>query len=401
MVYSVRILQVSFSPIGGAGKVASLTQQMFSEISGVESEAMFLHESNLRESPLQTPAIFGRSMMDEFFLKKKGENSMLSVVRALEQRLVTSLRPDVIHLHWWYDLDLAQLASDFPNAKFVVSLHDDRALTGGCHSSGSCESFDSGCKNCPIVRPVFRHQVARSFSATRDSLQGLGNVHFIAPSEEMLRKAKKAGLSDMGSLSVIPNPIDPGFLETTTNYAPELESRSNDFVLGFIAQNLDDPNKRISKAFDLVRRLHDRQIDVTLEIVGGGGDKLDKTISRNLGPLKTNELIAVARRWDALVSCSMFENAPLSIVEMASLGIPVISDETLASGGLLEKTGQRSLIRSWDLGPTDGELISIIEMLASERSTISSRLIEETQSNFGWYKIKKQLMQVYGLETGS
>jgi glycosyltransferase involved in cell wall biosynthesis len=229
----------------------------------------------------------------------------------------------------------------------------------------------------------------------------LGEVHFIAPSEEMMRKAKKAGLADIGSLSVIPNPIDPRFLESTTSHAFELESKSNDFVLGFIAQNLDDPNKRISKAFDLVRSLHDRQIDVKLEIVGGGGDKLDKTISRNLGTLKANELISVARRWDALVSCSMFENAPLSIVEMASLGIPVISDETLASGGLLEKTGQTSLIQSWDSGPTDSELKSIIEMLASERSTLSSRLIEETRANFGWYEIKKQLLQVYGLETGS
>lgn len=38
---------------------------------------------------------------------------------------------DLIHLHWWQGSDLKKLHADNPTARFVFSLHDDIAHTGG------------------------------------------------------------------------------------------------------------------------------------------------------------------------------------------------------------------------------------------------------------------------------
>ena len=56
-------------------------------------------------------------------------------------------RADVLHLHAFYNLvSVRNFLRMFPRKKKVVTLHDERFFTGGCHYQMDCEQLEIGCR---------------------------------------------------------------------------------------------------------------------------------------------------------------------------------------------------------------------------------------------------------------
>ena len=102
---------------------------------------------------------------------------------------------DVVHLHWIsFFADYPSFFGSIPDhVPIVWTLHDMNPFTGGCHYSNGCESFRSGCGNCPQVRSPGVQDV--SFDSFRIKSKALNrkNLHVVTPSRwlgELARKSK-------------------------------------------------------------------------------------------------------------------------------------------------------------------------------------------------------------------
>lgn len=388
----MRILQVSFSPKGGAGTVAKNTADLLEKKAGLETQLCFLHPSTLRDSPFYNPGTTVRAALDEYLIKSNESKSMLSVLRSKPRVRLGLSGFDVVHLHWWQGLDLLELRRRNPKAKFVLSLHDDRAFTGGCHSSGTCIGYESGCTTCPITRSPFLGLTRREFLRTRNSYGAIGNLEFVAPTNQMKVMAENSGISKLGKINMIPNPISEEFFGKEGKHR---ESSRMSFKLGFVAANVADSNKRLSYAVSLIDNLRLRGLDVELEVVGGGNYSSNPPNVSFLGPLSQERLSETASSWAALVMSSKYENSPMTIVEMAALGVPTISHDVGGVQEILSATNQAPIVESWS-NKLPGEVLDKIEdNLKSANPVFRSAIRNKAIANFGPDTILQALERVY------
>lgn len=388
---------MSFSPFGGAGVVASRTHELLRSLPGIYSRVHFLHPTNLRINPLMQPSLTIRSLADEYFVKFPAASQMITLLRGQSKKVSVGPEPDVIHLHWWYDYDIQWLVKRYPKAKFVITLHDDRAWTGACHSTAGCMKFLEGCNACPIVRPAFHGLVSRRFRDTRQDLERFERIHFVAPTQHMKEVASIAGLSDIAPISVVPNPADGVFWNRPKSLIRQKTTTDHVFIrLGFISQNLNDPNKNLDRAIKLAEILTKGGYPTNLELVGYGTPKTKSNLVTTLGPRSPRQIADIASKWNALVSCSDSENSPLTLVEMAALGIPTITHPSPGVEELLKKTGQRATVSDWDAfleSPSSDELRRIVDLCSS---TSDHEIASQAKLSFGPERITRQLLEVYG-----
>lgn len=399
----MRVLQLSFSPLGGAGTVALRTHRILNPVDGVDSSVFFLHPTNLRSNPTYDLALTGRSFLDELLVKNGKSKSMVTVLRRGKANDLPEIEPDVVHLHWWYDFDPNWLVRRYPHSRFVITLHDDRAFTGGCHSVGNCAKFLNGCAGCPIVRPFFRSLIESRFREMRDGLSKFESLSFISPSESMRKVASAAGLGDIAPIQVISNPVDDVYWESASSQAHGYRTRHRDSELrfGFIAQNLNDPNKNTERAISLVKTLNERGVRTKLELIGGGGVKADAELFLNHGSLSPEDLASKAYFWDSIISCSDSENAPLVIAEMAALGLPTITHSTPSTDELLHKTGQHPIVRDWGAFPENDVVAFLEEFIGQNSIRMRDMIREKAELNFGPRVITDKLLEVYDPRSAS
>ena len=391
----MRILQASFSPLGGAGRVARNTAKLLRAHTDHDVENFFVHRSNIRQDPLSVPSITASSLFDEYVVKRSDEKSMVSLLRSKGSALFPSAGYDIIHLHWWQDFDLEKLAFQNSSAKFVLTLHDDRAFTGACHSSGACEQHESGCKACPIVRAPFRPLVRREYVRARELLSNLPSVCFVAPSKGILETAKNSGLDEIGDIAFIPNPISEAFAELDESQIGTRAKEDDEIInVGFIAENLDDSNKRLYLAIDLVRRLRSSGMNLMIQVVGRSSNKFKENWIDHRGTLAPEQIVELSRAWAALIVSSEFENAPLIIAEVGMLGVPTISDSSGGMGEILQLTGQSPMIEDWD-SLSENETLEIGKFISGENNQLGGSIRAASRKNFGFDSIVGKLLEVY------
>lgn len=331
----MKIAQVAFSSSGGAGKVASTLNEELRK-QNYESQLIVATKNSLWQAPWKSPGTSLASALDEFVIKRRSSKSMISVARNLQPIKMRHGGFDVVHFHWWQGIDLMEWRLNNPSALFVFTMHDERIFTGGCHSTAGCQLFLQDCQRCPIVWPIFRPSVSHEFVKTRRILESLGSVAFTAPSAWMVDQAKIAKLNELGQISLVRNPLNPSFLDQKVD-TPEGKTREH--VFGFVAQNPDDPNKRLKFAEKVVSELRSRGMSVSLRIVGTATES-SKPGVKYLGQLNASDLAREASTWSAFVSTSVSENSPLVFVEMATLGVPIVASPNAGSSEMLRILGQ-------------------------------------------------------------
>ena len=385
------VLQVSFSSSGGAGTVASTTNEILIR-KGISSTTHFLTDSSLRADPIANARYIPPSLVDEYLVKKNGQSSMFSLARSHYSPEIFESNAQVIHFHWWQDFNLPRIASLNPKAKTVFSLHDDRAFTGGCHSSGLCRQFESGCTNCPIARPLFRDLVKKNFQSTRADFELSPRRHFIAPTEAIKNKAISSRLADSSSISIVPNPIAESFWNSGTR---DTEGSNEALLLGFVAANLSDKNKRIELALSVVRRFREVGHNCKLVTVGSNLPSALKSEVIYLGKLTSDEIASKAKDWDAVIISSIYENSPVVIGEMAALGVPVIADEKVKISESLKMFGQEPVATDLEQLGDPEKILNVIELLRSFDARKREQLRLLARKQIGADSIFRKLMSIY------
>lgn len=221
----------------------------------------------------------------------------------------------------------------------IWTMHDMWNFTGICHHAGLCDGYKNACGDCPLLgKRCSPGDLSNTVWNKKKRLYSQpGKLRFVAVSSWLAEKASESGLLGSLPVDVIPNAFP--FPEMPA--APRIADGRFRVVMG--AARLDDPIKGLPLLVEATRVLAARHPEVAsrMELVTFGGVRNPESLAgfavahRHLGPVKPEDVPSVYLDADAVVSSSLYETLPGTLVEGQAYGcIPVSFD----------RGGQRDII---------------------------------------------------------
>lgn len=317
---------------GGAGGVLTNLSAGFDSM-GHETVQLRSAVSTLRAHPFRKPGLTLSAFVDNYLLKAPDWPSLVSLSRDKVSQIKTRDLEDLdlIVIRWNNGVLMpGEIPSGLP---MIWGLPDQNTFTGVCHYSGDCSRFATGCQNCPALRPLASSLAAANLQRKIESYGNFERLHFVAPSQWMLKKAESSQLSNF-SISHIPNPIHSDFLHRETS-GKKLQAKLN---IGFAATNVLDPLKGFRDILPVLNTLSS-QNSIQIHVAG----HLAKTAGLNTDNFNLwghqdsrDDFICFLDELDYLVVPSKQEAAGMVALEAMARGVlPIVSK----NGGLSEQLG--------------------------------------------------------------
>lgn len=327
MQSKLKIIHFSTGHLGGAGLAARRLNQALNQ-RGLDSTFIAFEQNSFH--PSEHEVSFHRSTTVKFLSKlvtyidlRLSKKVFFSLFNrdSLKLNYFTQYKEKntILHFHNFFNLASEQTILELSNNGYnvVVTLHDQRFFTGGCHYAFECKAFESSCANCPQVPGALRPLVTRKKRLSKKLATRSTGLSLIAPSRWIQEAAIKSRIGSPNQIEFIPNTLGPDFLPNFNN--PSNLSRTGSYVLGIASM---DTNSFI-KGSDLVDklRIEARENQFPLEFIS----------------MKDFSGIGAAEKFwesiDCLLVLSRADNSPNVIHEAKSLGIPIIANPL---GGITE-----------------------------------------------------------------
>lgn len=332
------VRHISFSSSGGAGRVANQLVAALPNF-GYLAELDVVTNNDVRSILTRHPIVAATALLDFFVVRSPNVHQLVSLTRKSVWRKPNDfLGVDLLHLHWTPGaISISDGLLSAITQPLVWTMHDMWPVTGGCHHALQCQNFTSGCSRCPVVRPSFRRAIENHAENKRRVISDIPNIVVCAPSQWLVRQIQRSYIGLDLDVRYVPNPIEEGFYESPDSSEPPsttvksvLESIPSDaFVVGLVAKNLDDPNKRLGVALNLIKGVSTGKNIRPVVLLLVGDTKVAKKIAsaeiRHVGTLQSvvDRKFAYSRM-DVLLSISEAETAPLVVDEALTCGTPVI-----------------------------------------------------------------------------
>lgn len=241
---------------------------------------------------------------------------------------------DIVQLHWIAKhLHQPRLLESLRNIPVVWTLHDMNAFTGGCHYSGGCERFQTGCGHCPQLRSPAESDVSRQLISIKDAGLRRLDLHVVAPSRWLLDAARSSHLfRHAQSFHHIPYAMELGKPdpEQTRSLRQHERVGEDEAIIIFGAMDLDSPRKGGRELFAALEALTRRPLQRRFRLwTFGAGDpasKLPEGVSHRHFGMVTDaaRLRTIYSAGDVFVLPSLEDNLPLTGIEAMAAGTPVI-----------------------------------------------------------------------------
>jgi glycosyltransferase involved in cell wall biosynthesis len=394
----MRILHVSFSKSGGAGRAANLISSQLAAL-GHESKFIYLCESGLSSEFYKHPLISGAAIFDNYFITQRRNTSLFSILRDKLSADLLFEEYDVIHLHWTPGIfsqnDLINLSK--LNKKIVWTLHDMLPITGGCHHAFDCQQFESLCHSCPRARPVFKGIIKNNFNSKLHIYRMIHNMQITAPSKWLLELSKKSKLLGRYNHVKINNPIEDSWFGKPINSRRinQVNNKTRNLIIGFSALNANLSSKGIlnfMETFNTVYQKYNLDFGYEFHIIGEFSKRYNEKNLKVSGKiLSTDGLINEYKKIDIFINPSHSENSPLNIIEAGALGIPTLCRKI---GGMTELVLDG--INGYSFSEPDDALAKIIKLLPTKLYTIISNNARDlSKENHSSLKIANNFLELY------
>jgi len=360
---------------GGASQTAELLNHSLYE-NGIDSSILpnvFINNSYLAKVKSKKTTLL--NMLDAKshyeFLSSKSTDRILNIHKIKETY-------SLLHIHNWYNLlSPSQLSKISRIMPVVITAHDERLLTGGCHTTLGCSEYLNGCSKCPASKFLNR--------SIQKSLQETNNLNYekigiVTPSvwlrEKIQRKLQHIDVNQY-KLASIPNLIDPIFF----NFANKkgIHTDREKFNILFVAANTQTKIKNLKtlvEAHQILRRKSPSyRTHAQLHLVGAGGIDYKNTAVISHGFLSKPELQQLMGEIDLCCIPSIADNFPSVVAESQLSSVYVLGSNV---GGIPEMLDMGSM---GDLfTPTVEELVDSIEIRFMKRKIDSFDLIKDIRN---------------------
>lgn len=253
---------------------------------------------------------------------------------------------DILNVHWINNsfLSLKNIKELVYLKKPIVwHLHDMWLFTGGCHYTGDCKNYLSGCGNCPVLKYSGPSDLSKSHFNEKQKMFQKANLTIVAPSQWLANLAAKSALLKHCKVVHIPNPIDVNYY-CPSNKQQAKESLGLDpkkkYVL-FGAMNTNDERKGftyLKEALNLLSK-GNSALKSNVEVLSFGkilkGENVELGFKLNeLGSIsEVSKIITLYNASELFVIPSLEDNLPNTVLEAMACGVPVVGFET---GGIPE-----------------------------------------------------------------
>jgi hypothetical protein len=160
----MKIAQITTSTSGGAGLAAVRLSDALNVVS--QESTVVTQRTKDSGTSYKSKAI---TLLQSQLVQKGPE--LVTTFSSTLIRTESFKNYDILHFHGIYNLmsiaDLLKLAKE---RRIVITLHDQRLLTGGCHYSQECTQYKRKCSECPQVRSAFRKFVEKEKHRVNDLL---------------------------------------------------------------------------------------------------------------------------------------------------------------------------------------------------------------------------------------
>jgi len=278
---------------------------------------------------------------------------------------LSSNKNTIYHIHNWFNIfSINQLGKLVKSGlPIVLTMHDQRLMTGGCHNSVNCRHFLVGCQSCPEFSSLLSCQIERNarkfialFSSRNDTLS------FIAPSKYMQKEAKKSLILRNQNVVFIPNIVPHDFLGK--EFTRDRKAGKSEIVVGIANLDISDPLKGGDLINQLVKQIHENKLPIRVLFLVNFKNGNEKKFWSAI---------------DCLLLPSRADNSPNVLHEAKILGIPVIATSV---GGIPEM-----LVENFDI--------------SLDPSTVSTQTLLDAIGAIGAYENNPQIRKVASDEFSS
>lgn len=235
----MRVLHVSTTTSGGAGLAALRLVEAQIEI-GVDAtlltqeRGVILGPTSARRIPtLSRLAQRGMTALDLSLTRNRDYFYSPADFGVLDVGDILPAEPDVVHIHNWFNFFPWRLASELMvrGISVVATAHDERIMTGGCHTTLGCDNYLEDCAHCPQSR---MSKVARSpaLRLHRSLIKNLVTV--VSPSSWLYRRLLRRFKGTAVTVHEVPNCLD-----TDVFHPPHVE-RAGGITLGVMTGKAND-----------------------------------------------------------------------------------------------------------------------------------------------------------------
>jgi glycosyltransferase involved in cell wall biosynthesis len=362
----MKILHLNTHSYGGAAMVARRLHRA-GLASGIEST--FMTKYGLRSDPTEAYHALRNARLLYSLRERAQDPRLYRIGKAVQQKMqhrnlvnrpagleifsplntrpqfadcTDSIDPNVVHLHWVAGfVDHAEFFHRNRHRKFVWTLHDMNPFTGGCHHADGCAGFTNTCADCPQLAGTIDRSYARAvLGAKADALAGLRDdqLTIVAPSLWLLELARQSAVTRRFRHVHIANPtFSRAQPEAPATLRKSLGLPTDKKIVLFIADNLRNPRKRVPLLLDAVKLLPEVN-RIQLVGIGQKADTPAGLAVRFTGTITDEQVLAnYLGSADVLVSASIAENSPLTVIEALSCGTPVVA---YGVGGIPELVGE-------------------------------------------------------------
>ncbi len=328
-----RVLHIAGGRGGAFLAADNLVKAINSYSQEFEAEVLINRQSDIQRLKSKSLTLFQSITSTDMYEFHSAESIATVQIADIEK-----YSPDLIHIHNWYNLlDINLIGEIINQYPTILTLHDERMLTGGCHMTFGCMNYRSNCSICPAEK--FIHgKTMKSKLKLRNTLSTRSPVHMIVPSQWLFDKAYEEISTEHGSpIHKVRNLVDPVFLSDLNTY--EREQSKHELKVIFIAANLNSNVKNLKSLFEALIELLSNQskLKIKLTLVGGGEVELPPQIKgltillrENLSPTR---ILREFEKQDLCIVPSLSENRPNVIIESMLSGVFVIASKI---GGIPE-----------------------------------------------------------------
>jgi glycosyltransferase involved in cell wall biosynthesis len=364
-----QIIHLSTGHLGGAGLAARRLNEALN-VSGIKSTFAALARKDYEPlaHEISIPRHMGNKILSGILaflqskLSKKVFFSLISL-NSLNIKLVLNQadpHKTILHIHNWFNFLSMRRILELQRAGFhiVITLHDQRIMTGGCHYPIECRQFERDCNNCPLLPTALK--IIPSFILKSSKLRFAKyspKITFIAPSNWILTEARKSSLLQRSNTVYIPNTLGP-VNSIAGQWHHEKNMSSKKTRVGIASMD----SKSYIKGGDITSQVSELCKSQSLSFEFVFMNDFEQT---DRGKLQFWQAI------DFLLVVSRAENSPNVIHEAKELGIPVIASKV---GGITEL-----LDLGYDIGiePEDLNSSSVLGILANLTTRQFSRDMQE------------------------